>query len=101
MQIEKSEIPRDPAALVGIKTVCAVTAASRMTVWRRVRAGMVPAPRKLLNKNYWMAGDVRAWLAQVERGELAEPKTPPGPKKRARPAPPRGKARKKPKRRRS
>lgn len=43
--------------------LCRLLSISRTTLWRRVRAGDFPAPRRLgPNVVGWLEDDVRAWL---------------------------------------
>ncbi len=48
--------------------VMARTGLSRVTIWRRVRAGTFPAPRELgKNSIGWPASEITAWLANRPR----------------------------------
>ena len=75
--MSESLLPRDDSALVGMRTMMALFDASRMAVWRRVRAGVFPKPRKFFGRNYWLVAEVRAVQAAIERGELAGERPPP------------------------
>lgn len=48
--------------------VMARTGLSRVTIWRRVRAGTFPAPHELgVNSVGWPASEITAWLASRPR----------------------------------
>lgn len=51
-------------ARVRITTVTALYCVGPATVWRRVKAGLIPAPRKDIGTTYWRVGDLRRALAQ-------------------------------------
>lgn len=53
------------AARVRLPVVCLLWAASPATVWRRVKAGSLPAPRKDGRITYWLAGELRAALRKA------------------------------------
>lgn len=54
------------AAFVRIKTVMYLFACSAATVWRMVKRGALPAPRKLSERvTAWNAGELRAALAAI------------------------------------
>lgn len=42
---------------------------TQVTIWRWVKAGLIPAPRKIGNSrlNAWRVGDLRAALAKAEK----------------------------------
>lgn len=50
-------------ARVRLNTVTALFGVSGNTVWRRVKAGLIPAPFKDVGATYWKAGDLRRALA--------------------------------------
>lgn len=50
-------------ARVRLNTVTALFGVSPNTVWRRVKAGLIPAPRKDVGATYWTVGDLRRALA--------------------------------------
>jgi predicted DNA-binding transcriptional regulator AlpA len=50
-------------ARVRIGTVSALFGVSGNTVWRRVKAGLIPKPHKDVGATYWKAGDLRRALA--------------------------------------
>jgi len=51
------------SAYVRLPTVCALKACSPATVWRLVRAGKMPAPKKVSEKNSaWNVGTLREHL---------------------------------------
>jgi predicted DNA-binding transcriptional regulator AlpA len=55
------------SALIGAAAVCSLVGdVTRVTLWRWVRAGSFPAPRKLPGGriNAWKVGDVRRFLDQ-------------------------------------
>ena len=56
-----SDAPDD--ARVRLNTVTALFGVSSNTVWRRVKAGLIPAPRKDVGATYWTVGDLRRALA--------------------------------------
>lgn len=54
------------AAFVRIKTVMYLFACSSATVWRMVKRGALPAPRKLSERvTAWNAGELRSVLAAI------------------------------------
>lgn len=52
---------------VRLPAVCLLFGVSPATVWRRVRDGKIPAPRKDGRITYWLAGEVRAALREGAR----------------------------------
>lgn len=55
-------------AYVRLPVVCALFSCSAATVWRRVKAGHLPAPYKLSSQmTAWRAGELRAALNSVEK----------------------------------
>lgn len=50
-------------AKVRVNTVAALFAVSVPTVWRRARAGLIPAPHKIGGTTVWNVGDLRKSLA--------------------------------------
>ena len=66
-------LPEDDDALITGKVVDAVYGnQSTVTRWRRINAGIIPAPIKLPGShlNYWRAGTIRRALAQ-HAGQVA------------------------------
>ena len=60
---EKREEAGSSLVVIRPARLCALLAISRTTLWRRVRAGDFPAPRRLgPNIVAWLEDDVRAWL---------------------------------------
>lgn len=54
------------SALVDDKTVAVVTGQSRNTVWRKSKAGTLPAPIKVGPKTTrWKVGEIRAYIARL------------------------------------
>lgn len=51
------------AAKVRVNTVAALYGVSEVTIWRRARAGLIPAPTKIGGTTVWSVGDVRRHLA--------------------------------------
>lgn len=51
------------AALIDIRTVCALRGRSRASTWRDVAGGLLAAPVKVGSSTRWRVGDVRASLA--------------------------------------
>ena len=51
------------AAKVRVNTVAALYSVSIPTVWRRARAGLIPAPSKIGGTTVWSVGDLRRALA--------------------------------------
>ncbi|NBX86002.1 MAG: AlpA family phage regulatory protein [Proteobacteria bacterium] len=52
-----------------INTVMQVTALARSTIWKMVKEGRFPAPKKLSQRvTAWNAADVRAWLEGKAEG---------------------------------
>lgn len=46
---------------------------TKMTLWRWVKAGRMPAPNYFNGRNYWRRGDVETWLArQKTRAEQTQ-----------------------------
>ena len=58
-------LPDTAKARVG--TVAALYAVSQPTVWRRVKAGLIPAPTKIGGTVVWSVGDLRRALAEGAR----------------------------------
>ncbi len=56
-------LPDDARARLPV--VCALYAQSPATIWRRVAAGLIPAPSKTGNVTSWRVGDLRAALASI------------------------------------
>ncbi len=57
--------------------VMARTGLSRVTIWRRVRAGTFPAPTELgQNSIGWPVSDITAWLASRPRRTYGTESTP-------------------------
>lgn len=52
-------------ARVRLPVVAALFGYSPATVWRRVKAGSLPAPRKDGRITFWLAGELRAALRKV------------------------------------
>ena len=50
------------SARVDLATVCAITSKSRATIYRWIKNGNFPAPRKQgeTTQNLWVVGDLRA-----------------------------------------
>jgi predicted DNA-binding transcriptional regulator AlpA len=48
-----------------------LTSMHRQTIWRKIKAGQFPAPRKMGNINVWPESEIRAWIAGVLNGEAA------------------------------
>lgn len=46
-----------------VNTVAALFGVSVPTVWRRARAGLIPAPHKIGGTTVWNVGDLRRALA--------------------------------------
>jgi predicted DNA-binding transcriptional regulator AlpA len=66
-------LPDDDDALITGKVVDATFGGqSTVTRWRRIKAGIIPAPIKLPGShlNYWRAGTIRRALAQ-HAGQVA------------------------------
>lgn len=68
--MKRDDIPRSAlhfdelpdSARVGIATVLAITDKSRVTIFRWVRDGLFPAPRRIGNgHNDWLVGDIRRY----------------------------------------
>ena len=54
--------------------VMARTGLSRVTIWRRVRAGTFPAPVELgVNSVGWPASEITAWIESRERRTYGAP----------------------------
>ena len=54
------------SALVDVETVAVVTGQSRNSVWRKSKAGTLPAPVKVGPKTTrWKVGAIRAYLASL------------------------------------
>lgn len=49
-------------AKVRVGTVAELFGVSIPTVWRRARAGLLPAPHKIAGTTVWNAGDIRRAL---------------------------------------
>ena len=50
-------------AKVRVNTVAALFGVSVPTIWRRARAGLVPAPHKIGGTTVWNVGDLKRALA--------------------------------------
>ncbi len=50
------------SARVRLPVVCALFGISPATCWRRVKAGLMPAPHKQGGTTFWIVGDVRKAL---------------------------------------
>jgi predicted DNA-binding transcriptional regulator AlpA len=54
------------------KAVCELTGYSRPTLYRRIRDGLFPAPKRDAGCAFWRAGEVLEWLRErdgaVEQG---------------------------------
>jgi predicted DNA-binding transcriptional regulator AlpA len=50
-------------AKVRVNTVAALFGVSIPTVWRRARAGLIPAPHKIGGTTVWNVGDLKRALA--------------------------------------
>ncbi|NMG46575.1 AlpA family phage regulatory protein [Azoarcus communis] len=62
--IQFSNLPDD--AFVRLPIVCALFARSAPTVWRHVKSGQIPSPRKLSDRiTAWRVGDLRAALHAI------------------------------------
>lgn len=55
--------------LAGVVAVMALTGWKRTTLWRKVRDGEFPKPRKLCRSLRWSKAEVDAFLAGVGKGE--------------------------------
>jgi len=51
-------------ARAALPVVCKLYDAAPATVWRRVKAGLIPAPIKEGGSTRWVVGDLRRALAQ-------------------------------------
>jgi len=52
------------SANVRLPVVCGLFACSKATIWRHVRTGLIPKPRKLSNRvTGWQVGELRKSLA--------------------------------------
>jgi predicted DNA-binding transcriptional regulator AlpA len=51
-------------ALVNLPVLCTLYTASRATIWRRVKAGLIPAPVKDGRSTRWIVGDLRRALTR-------------------------------------
>ncbi|MBS0354447.1 MAG: transcriptional regulator [Proteobacteria bacterium] len=61
-----AQLPHLPDdALARLPVVQSLYACSPATVWRRVKAGLIPAPIKIGSTTAWRVGDLRAALAQL------------------------------------
>jgi predicted DNA-binding transcriptional regulator AlpA len=59
---------------VRLPVVCALTGNSPATVWRHVRLGILPAPRKLSVKvTTWVVGDLREALKNPHPANTIDP----------------------------
>lgn len=53
-------------ARVRLNTVTALFGVSGNTVWRRVKAGLIPKPHKDVGATYWKAGELKRALAGAQ-----------------------------------
>lgn len=58
-----SNLPDD--ALARLPVVQAAYACSAATVWRRVKAGLIPAPVRIGRTTAWRVGEIRKALAEL------------------------------------
>jgi predicted DNA-binding transcriptional regulator AlpA len=62
------------SAGVRLPVVCALLGCSPATVWRHVRLGLLPAPRKISTKvTIWPVGALRAALKHPQPSNTADP----------------------------
>lgn len=55
--------------LLTSKEVCSLYSISRATLWRRLKAGQIPAPTKINSRNYWLSEQVSEHISIVIGGE--------------------------------
>jgi predicted DNA-binding transcriptional regulator AlpA len=55
------------SAHVGDRVVCGLYGCSRATAWRRVAAGLIPAPKKFGRSTRWNVGELRAALREATK----------------------------------
>ena len=56
-----------PNGLVGFPALAALTGLSRTTIWRKIRSGELPPPRKLDRSLRWSKAELDAFLAGYGR----------------------------------
>lgn len=73
MQQQANPIPTESPyrKLLRIKEVEKRTSFHRQTIWRKVKAGTFPKPRKLGTLNVWPEDEIQAWLDGVIQPALA------------------------------
>lgn len=63
----------NPATLLRIEAVQALTGLHRSTIWRRIKEDKFPASIDLgANMRRWRAGEVQAWLESIGNGHPAQ-----------------------------
>lgn len=63
---------RDPDALINSATAKTIAGGvCDMTVWRWIRAGIIPQPLKIRGRNFWRRGDFIAALEAAAERESA------------------------------
>ncbi|MGR5306177.1 helix-turn-helix transcriptional regulator [Vibrio mediterranei] len=54
--------------LISTAEVCHAYGISRSTLWRRIKAGQIPTPTKINDRNYWLADAINEHIESVIGG---------------------------------
>ena len=54
--------------LINTKEVCEAYSISRSSLWRRLKAGQIPAPTVINGRNYWLAEHINEHIDSVIGG---------------------------------
>jgi prophage regulatory protein len=68
-------LPVDPSTdrLIRLRELCPLVSMSRTTIWRKVKAGSFPSPRRLsANVIAWRLDEVNQWMQQLPQTVLGE-----------------------------
>lgn len=57
--------------LLKTREVETLTSQHRQTIWRKVREGKFPSPRKMGSINVWPESEIQAWITGVLNGDAA------------------------------
>jgi predicted DNA-binding transcriptional regulator AlpA len=54
--------------LLNARDVCEIYRISRVTLWRRVKAGQIPPPTTINSRNYWLAEEIEDHIDNLMGG---------------------------------
>ena len=61
--VQAADAPEPIVRLIKADVVCERTGLSKVTLWRKSKEGLFPAPRKQFGKNVaWVEAEVTAWI---------------------------------------